>query len=260
MQAKKSLGQNFLKSQKAINTIVSFSGSGKGDYVLEIGPGMGVLTSKLLQTGASVVAVEKDDLLIPILSEKFKNEIDSGKLKIIHADILDLKISEIIPENYKLVANIPYYITGLIIRMFLEAARQPHSITLLVQKEVAERIVAKDGKESLLSLSVKTFGEPKYVEKVPRGAFAPSPNVDSAIIHIANISKKRFDGITEKDFFNLIHAGFAHKRKQLLPNLSSLYQKEKIMKVFDELNLNQKCRAEDLPLDIWLKLCKLIND
>ena len=202
MQAKKSLGQHFLKSQKAIETMVKTSGAQTGDLVLEIGPGMGVLTEALLQAGASVVAVEKDDLLIPVLEEKFEKEIKSGQLKLIHDDILNFDVSKVpfggseLPrgtlDTYKLVANIPYYITGQIIRIFLEAENQPESMTLLVQKEVAERIVARDEKESLLSLSVKAYGTPKYVEKVPRGAFAPAPNVDSAIIHISNISKNNF--------------------------------------------------------------------
>ncbi len=271
MQAKKSLGQHFLKSQKAIETMVKTSGAQTGDLVLEIGPGMGVLTEALLQAGASVVAVEKDDLLIPVLEEKFEKEIKSGQLKLIHDDILNFDVSKVpfggseLPrgtlDTYKLVANIPYYITGQIIRIFLEAENQPESMTLLVQKEVAERIVARDEKESLLSLSVKAYGTPKYVEKVPRGAFAPAPNVDSAIIHISNISKNNFrkNGSCEKcekEFFELIHAGFAHKRKMLLPNLSSLYAKDALSRAFAECKLDVKCRAEDVPLQKWFELLR----
>lgn len=319
MKTKKSLGQHFLKSQKAIQTIVETSCAQKGDLILEIGPGMGVLTEALLQTGADVVAVEKDDLLIPVLSEKFEKEITSGKLKIIHEDILIFKFKslgfsnldeiqggqkilsetyqvyddeKILKSNeevrqiwkpYKLVANIPYYITGQIIRKFLETENQPISMTLLVQKEVAERIVAKDKKESLLSLSIKAYGEPKYIEKVPRGAFAPAPDVDSAIIHISNISKNKFQrsdlkynsqGQTsktqwakpserlvarEKDFFELIHAGFAHKRKQILPNLSAVYGRGKAEKALEKAKISPKARAEDIGIEKWFELCDTIN-
>jgi 16S rRNA (adenine1518-N6/adenine1519-N6)-dimethyltransferase len=284
MKTKKSLGQNFLKSKGAIAKMVEVSGARKGDMVLEIGPGLGVLTDAILATGANALAVEKDDRLIPILREKFEKEIKSGQLKLIHADILDFDMSKIpfgknaprgILDTYKVVANIPYYITGQVIRKFLEVENQPRSMTLLVQKEVAERIVAKDGKESLLSLSVKAYGEPRYIQTVKRGSFTPAPNVDSAIIHIANISREKFqrsnlgdigltfkteDGknteISEQKFFELIHAGFAHKRKQLLPNLSVLYSKDALASAFEKCNIPLKSRAEDIPLQNWLKLCK----
>jgi 16S rRNA (adenine1518-N6/adenine1519-N6)-dimethyltransferase len=252
MKAKKSLGQHFLKSQKAISSMVSAAGAQKADFILEIGPGTGILTKALLQTGAKVIAVEKDPSFIPILSKNFKKEIATGQLKIIHEDILKYDMPKMPFDTYKLVANIPYYITGQIIRMFLEKDIQPQSMTLLVQKEVAERIVAKDKKESLLSLSVKAYGEPKYIEKVPRGAFAPSPNVDSAIVHIANISKKIFP-------FDLIHAGFAHKRKQLLPNLSNLYKRGRVMQALTKLEIPPTSRAEDIPIEKWVGLSKLLK-
>lgn len=240
--------------------MVAASGAKKGDLVLEIGPGMGVLTEALLATEANVVAIEKDDRLIPILEEKFKKEIASGRLKLVHGDVLEENF-EI--KNYKVVANIPYYITGQVIRKFLEEENQPESMTLLLQKEVAERIVARDRKESLLSLSVKAYGEPKLVGKVPRGAFQPAPNVDSAIVHIGNISKEKFTRlnlVTEKKFFDLIHAGFAHKRKQLLPNLSVLSSKDALLSAFQICNLNSKCRAEDVSIETWFKLCKILSD
>ena len=326
MQQKKSLGQNFLKSKSAIAKMVKTSGAKKGDLVLEIGPGLGVLTEALLSTGTNVVSVEKDDRLIPVLQEKFKKEIATGQLTLIHDDILEAEIPNL--ENsgeiksfseaaqarstvlsttepsglgsltnpsralsepsaglanglgktfvetnfrnlklkkFKLVANIPYYITGQVIRKFLEAQNQPESMTLLLQKEVAERIVAKNGKESLLSLSVKVYGEPKYIQTVKRGSFQPAPNVDSAILHIADISRKNFErddvdivGDFEKNFFKLIHLGFAHKRKQLLSNLSALYEKENVLKAFQKCEIDLKVRAEDVPLQKWLKLSNLL--
>jgi 16S rRNA (adenine1518-N6/adenine1519-N6)-dimethyltransferase len=161
MKPKKSLGQNFLRSQKTVEEIVRTSNIQNDDLVLEIGPGEGVLTLELLKNGAEVIVIEKDDRLIPELTLKFKEEVENGKLKIIHDDALNVEISEIINKKYKIVANIPYYITGQLLRKFLSAKQKPELITVLVQKEVAERIVAKDGKESILSLAVKIFGTPK---------------------------------------------------------------------------------------------------
>ncbi|MCX6701876.1 MAG: 16S rRNA (adenine(1518)-N(6)/adenine(1519)-N(6))-dimethyltransferase RsmA [Candidatus Zambryskibacteria bacterium] len=259
MKTKKSLGQHFLKSQKIISDIVSAGKVIGEDFVIEIGPGEGILTSALLETGAHVIAIEKDDRLIPVLQEKFAREISLRQLNLIHADILNCDLEKILPKHYKVVANIPYYITGQIIRMFLETNKQPESMTLLVQKEVAERIVARDGKESLLSLSVKVYGKPRIARTVGRGAFNPQPNVDSAVLCIENISKDKLEGIDEKIFFSILHAGFAHKRKQLLPNLSLLFKKEVLLSVFEKCGLDQKYRAEDLTIETWIKLCDIIQ-
>ncbi|MDO8260062.1 MAG: 16S rRNA (adenine(1518)-N(6)/adenine(1519)-N(6))-dimethyltransferase RsmA [Candidatus Magasanikbacteria bacterium] len=266
MIKKKSLGQHFLNSPKIIGDIVSAGKVTEGDLVLEIGPGEGTLTLALLKTGANVVAVEKDDRLIPILQEKFSKEISSGQLKLIHNDILETNMSRgilDIKRTYKVVANIPYYITGQIIRMFLESPKQPKSMTLLVQKEVAERIVARDKKETLLSLSVKVYGEPKLIRTVGRGAFSPQPNVNSAVLVIENISRDRFPRTSsakkfEVKFFKVLHAGFAHKRKQLLPNLCSLYKKDNLITAFENCNINPKSRAEDISLKTWVKLCNIL--
>ncbi len=258
MLKKKSLGQHFLNSPVIIDDIVLAGNVEKEDVVLEIGPGEGVLTSRLLGTGAHVISIEKDDRLIPELQRKFAREISLRQLNLIHADVLDLGLPSIATEKYKVVANIPYYITGQVIRMFLESDRQPLQMTLLVQKEVAERIVAQDGKESLLSLSVKAFGTPKLIRIVGRGAFTPQPNVDSAVLNIENISKEKLSGVDEKFFFKILHAGFAHKRKQLLPNLSNLYNKQILLKAFQKCGVEAKSRAEDIPLETWVKLCNTI--
>ncbi len=258
IKAKKSLGQNFLRSKDIINDIVLAGGVTENDVVLEIGPGEGILTQTLLETGAKVVVVEKDDRLIEPLKEKFEKEISKKQLEIVHGDILetDLKVLE---NPYKIVANIPYYITGQIIRKFLESDKQPQSMTLLVQKEVADRIIARDKKESLLSLSVKIFGTPKFVRIVGKGAFTPQPSVDSAVIHIENISKNRLEKIAPELFFKIIHLGFAHKRKQLLANLTVEYSKENLILIFAELNLDLKIRAEDLELTTWIEICNKIK-
>ena len=180
MYAKKSLGQHFLKSERALSSIIESAKISPGETILEIGPGLGVLTEKLLDAGAKVIAVEKDDSLFVFLKEKF-----GEKINLIHEDILDFDSNDL--GKYKIVANIPYNITGAILEKFLSADNQPESMVLLVQKEVAERIVARNNKESILSISVKAYGDPKYIEKVLAGSFVPAPNVDSAIILIKNM-------------------------------------------------------------------------
>ena len=261
MKKKKSLGQHFLKSKAVLTSIRDVSDITAEDVVLEIGPGEGVLTEILLLFAAKVVAIEKDSRLIPYLQNKFSKQIKSEKLELLEKDILDFdpEVFEFYDLPYKVVANIPYYITGQILRMFLQSKKQPESMTLLVQKEVAERIVAKDKKESLLSLSVKIYGEPKIVRVVGRGAFSPQPTVDSAVLFIKNISRKNLTRTDEKKFFTMLHAGFAHKRKQLLPNLCDLYKKDNLIKFFKSCKIDLKTRAEDLSLETWLKLYNTID-
>jgi 16S rRNA (adenine1518-N6/adenine1519-N6)-dimethyltransferase len=253
MQAKKSLGQNFLKSKQAIRDIIRAANLGAGEQVLEIGPGKGVLTEALLQAGARVTAVEKDDRLIPLLSEKFSSEIASGQLSLIHGDILDLPTPsfKFQASSFKLVANIPYYITGEILRSFLSGDAQPSTIVLLVQKEVAERIVARDGKESLLSLSVACFGTPKYIAKVPRKYFSPEPKVDSAVIAISSISKGFFATLPEAHFFRVLHAGFAHKRKVVASNLKRVFESVKVESALAAATIPDKARAENIGIAEW---------
>ncbi|HEY4512381.1 MAG TPA: 16S rRNA (adenine(1518)-N(6)/adenine(1519)-N(6))-dimethyltransferase RsmA [Candidatus Paceibacterota bacterium] len=257
--AKKSLGQNFLRSKSALRAMVEAGKIREGEMVLEIGPGRGALTEKLLEAGASVVAVEKDEALIPILREKFAKEISEKRFFLIHADILDLSASDILKANkltssqaYKLIANIPYYITGAVIRKFLEEKNPPKIMVLLLQKEVVERIVARDGKESILSIAVKAYCRPRYVMKVKREAFSPAPNVDSAIVAFEDISKKFFteNKINEEKFFALVKTGFAHKRKKLGGNLKKL---SKNLNQDVLANLKDK-RAEELSPDDWRNL------
>ncbi|NCU28241.1 MAG: ribosomal RNA small subunit methyltransferase A [Candidatus Moranbacteria bacterium] len=252
---KKSLGQNFLKSEKALLKMCESGDLSDKDVVLEIGPGMGVLTEKLLERGASVISVEKDDRLIEILQEKFTEEIKNRRINLIHDDILDFSLPKNI-KKYKLIANIPYNITGAILKKFLEEEEQPTKMVLLVQKEVAERIIAKDGKESILSISIKAYGQPKYLMTVARGSFSPAPKVDSAIIEISDINKNNFTKRgTEKMFFEIVKAGFSHKRKMLIGNLSNIFgQTDTIKTIFNKLGINPTTRAEDLTLKDWLNI------
>lgn len=246
MYAKKSLGQNFLMHARIAERIALVADI-EGATVLEIGPGTGMLTQQLLLRAERVIAVEADKQLFEQLQETFAGELRNGKLELHHQDIRNFDPSRIAGE-YSLVANIPYYITGEIIRMFLSAAHQPTSMTLLVQKEVAVRI-ARDKKESLLSLSVKAYGAPKYEFTVPKGAFKPAPKVDSAVLTIRGISRANFPATkAEERFFEYIRAGFAHKRKLLANNL--------VEQGLSAEGVVPKARAEDLSLAEWLALSR----
>ena len=291
MKAKQQLGQNFLMHQKTADRIASSADLPKGAHVLEIGPGTGMLTRALLGEGACVTAIEADGELVAELTEAFAKELTSGALTLIHGDIrsFDLSTLSVKPQNdrstrrgkarnedvqgygvvksqapqrnnsahfeasYYVVANIPYYITGEIIRLLLTAKNKPASITLLVQKEVAVR-VARSKKESLLSLSVKVFGTPKYLFTVPRGAFRPAPSVDSAVLHIHSICSPFKTTREEAHFFSVLHAGFAHKRKKLSRNLEIVASPLAIHKAFTYCELAENLRAEDLSLSVWLVL------
>ena len=264
MKTKKSLGQHFLKSERALLAIVRAGSINPGDIILEIGPGMGALTEKLLATGYQVLAIEKDDKLYEFLKTKFEKYISLGKLKLIHGDALEFNPQsyQLEPRSYKLISNIPYNITGAILKKFLETDYQPKMIVLLIQKEVAKRIVAQDSKESILSISIKAYGTPKYIETVKAGSFAPAPKVDSAIIAIENISKKFFSlgqsrALTissEKDFFRMVRAGFKSKRKKLSSNLSTMFDKNTVRTIFQQLNLDDNLRAEDVEIETWGRL------
>lgn len=254
MKPKKSLGQNFLTSIPARIAIVSAGNLTPEDTVLEIGPGKGFLTEGLLSTGAQVVALEKDRELVPYLTEKFSSY---KNFTITEGDALTHEPPHL---PYKLIANIPYYITGAILETYLSHKYQPAQMVVLVQQEVAERVVARDGKESILSLAVKAYGEPKIVYRVKRGSFNPIPNVDSAVLSIANISRNRFkDAHHEELFFKLIKAGFAHKRKFVISNIKETFPTVDYIPLFQALGLSPKIRAEDINLAQWLTLSEKVS-
>ena len=261
-KAKKSLGQNFLKSKSALSSILKAGSIRSTDTIIEVGPGKGVLTEGLVEQAGKVIAIEKDDRLIEFLKEKFPAEISSGKFEIIHQDILNIKMSDIgsRTKSYKLIANIPYYITGQLIRKFLESEHQPELMVLMLQKEVAKRIVARDGKESILSLSVKAYGNPKYIETVPARYFSPAPKVDSAILLIENISKKTFteNTISEEHFFKVVKTGLAHKRKVLIKNLVEVFSKKNVHAAFEKSTIDLKVRGEDLTLYQWIRIAEYL--
>ncbi|MHB8660456.1 MAG: 16S rRNA (adenine(1518)-N(6)/adenine(1519)-N(6))-dimethyltransferase RsmA [Minisyncoccota bacterium] len=245
VHAKKSLGQNFLMHARIAERIAMIADLAPGAVAFEIGPGTGMLTRELLKRAKKVIALEADQDLFEKLRVDFAREIAEGQLELSVGDIRTFNISTL-PKSYVLVANIPYYLTGEIFRMFLESENQPSSMTLLVQKEVAQRI-ARSRKGSILSLSIKAYGTPKYEFTVPRGAFIPAPKVDSAVLTVRDISRKNFSTPAEEElFFTLLHAGFAHKRKFVRKNLSEAG--------LPSGDLSEKARAEDVELDGWLKL------
>jgi 16S rRNA (adenine1518-N6/adenine1519-N6)-dimethyltransferase len=266
MKAKKSLGQNFLKDKGILKKIADFAQIGKEDTVVEVGPGEGGFTKLLLEQAKRVTAVEKDENLAEILKEKFCEQITDNRLQIIVGDILRLpdeffsiffkeksakrEKNSSGSDGYKLVGNIPYYITGALFKKVLESENQPKSITFVVQKEVAERIIARDGKESILSISIKAYGEPEYGGIIKAGSFNPKPKVDSAIIAVRNINKNNFKNISETKFFEILKKGFSHKRKLLIKNLET--KKE----IFKKCGIPEKARAEDLKVQDWICLAK----
>lgn len=248
VRAKKHLGQHFLTAPSVASDMVLAGEVHQNDTVIEIGPGTGMLTKELLNTGAHVIAIEKDEECIPKLQESFQTYIENGQFELIFGDIREFEVPN---TPYKLIANIPYYITGEIIRTFLEKDEKPQNMVLLVQKEVAERI-ARSEKESLLSLSVKAFGAPTYVKTVKAGSFHPKPKVDSAILSISNISGAFFDTITEEDFFAVLHQAFSQKRKQVGGTLKEIIP-------IENLPVDPKTRPEDITLSDWKKIVLLMH-
>jgi len=258
VKPKKSLGQNFLTDKKIAESIALSGDVSKKDVVLEVGPGKGILTEFLVKYAKKVIAVEKDRELFLFLSEKFANEIKNEKLILISEDILnfDFTTHKIKEGDYKLIANIPYNLTGLLFRLFLETGPRPKTIIFMIQKEVAERIIARDKKESVLSISVKTYGTPKIVRRVSAGSFFPKPNVDSAVLAIKNIKSPFKNKKEEGGFFKILKAGFSSKRKKISSNLTLVAKKENISKAFTKLKLDTNMRAEDLSTETFLLLTK----
>lgn len=252
IEPKKSLGQNFLFDENVLWRIVDAADIAPDDHVLEIGPGLGALTKLLAQTAVSVTAVELDNRLLPILAAELA---PYGNVTVIHGDILAQNPDTLFAASYKVVANVPYYITGAILRHLLSAQNKPTTMVLTVQKEVADRITAVPPKMSLLAISTQFYGSAATITTLKAGAFWPRPDVDSAVICLDLSQSPAVDPSFEKQFFRLAKAGFSQKRKQLQKNLRQLgYKKPEINTLLAQANIDGTRRAETLTLDEWKKL------
>lgn len=324
MEAKKSLGQNFLRDEEVVAKIISAISAREGEVIVEVGPGDGVLTEALAKSGARVIAIELDDRLIPILRKKFQ---DFPNVSIVHQSVLDVDVQKLLFEMgtdsclrgnnrkrdgndgggdfsthklgrndkasdpfvttgyrlhatpYRVVGNLPYYITSAIVRKFLESECAPGEMFFMVQKEVGERICAKRGKMSILAVSVQYYAHPSILFGVSKEMFDPIPKVDSVFIKITNSRKALSNNETgeEKDvlqfikgdlqtknkmFFRTVRIGFSAKRKTLENNLTNGFhlERESVGKILEESGVPMKARAQDLDITEWKKVTKILWD
>jgi len=263
LKPSKHMGQNFLVEEEVFNKIIRVSSISKKDIVLEIGPGIGNLTQKLIRKSKKVIAVEKDNKMIKVLKEVIRG---NKNVEIVENDILDFKPQSynLKPNSYKVIGNIPYYITSPVIRKFLKPKNQPKLMTLMVQKEVAERICAKPPKMNFLAVITQFYGKPAIVTHVSKKSFWPSPKVDSAVIKITPLSSSiKFSHQFRQRFLKLVKAGFSHPRKQLVNNLLALkgfdklkLDKDKIKKLLAKSNIVHTQRAASLTIKDWIKLAE----
>lgn len=255
MKAKKSLGQHWLNDRQVLEDICNTAKVASGDNVLEIGPGHGSLTKVLLDRKADVVAVELDRELAAKLKD-----MKSENLKIINQDILEFDLNSM-PTGYKVVANIPYYLTSNLVRNLSESANPPSSITLLVQKEVAERICAEPGSMSVLSVSSQVYYECSLASVVPAEKFDPPPKVDSQVVHMTLRKEQLLKDIDKKLFFRVVKSGFSNRRKTLLNSLSAglHLDKNNTKSLLDNAGIKSTSRAQELSLDDWFHLAELYS-
>lgn len=259
VRARKRFGQNFLTDPNILKKIVDAADIQLGDLVLEIGPGLGHLTRALLAAGARVLAVEIDRDLISRLTQEAHT---LPSLTVIQGDFLTAKPAEWIEKggfaagDYKVVANLPYYITSQVLRHLLETNQPPSLIVVMVQREVALELTAEPGAMSLLAVSVQFYGTPRIVAQVPAGAFVPRPNVDSAVVKIKVEPNSRFPGVDPQSFFRLVRAGFSEKRKQLRNSISRGLKipSEDADRRLLRAGVDPRRRAESLSLPEWHRL------
>ena len=245
-----------MRSAGAARLLIASASVGSGDLVLEIGPGEGALTKHLLACGARVVAVERDPALVSVLQETFSQEIATGDLSVYEEDVRTFLANPLpFQELYTVVANIPYYLTGALVRTLLEHPQQPQNIAFIIQKEVAERITRrKDSKESLLSLSVQFFGLPRYIKTLSRRFFSPPPSVDSAIVSISDIHAPSQP--LRDTFFSLIRTAFQQKRKTVLKKFAAT---PSVQNLLIQHGVSATVRAEDIPFATWLAVAEQLE-
>lgn len=253
----KRLGQNFLLSDEVFDEIVRAAELKPADVVLEIGPGLSFLTKRLAHKAKTILAVEKDRRLVKVLTKLFKG---NKNVNIISRDILSFSPDvELADTKYKVVGNIPYYLTGKLLQNFLSGRieNRPSLMILMLQKEVAERLVAEPGQLSILGVTAQLFSDIDFIRTVDRSSFYPKPGVDSALVRFRVLDQPRLSVDTEK-FIQLVKVGFANKRKQLHNNLQSLPKRGKkpldYKNILESCGLSPLCRAQDLSLTDWEKL------
>jgi 16S rRNA (adenine1518-N6/adenine1519-N6)-dimethyltransferase len=265
-RAKKSLGQNFLIDSAVLGKIVEAAEISPGDTIIEVGPGLGVLTSELAKRARKVIAVELDDNLSALLKKTLPW---AENLIVVHDDILKISPAELLKSaslppdgSYKVVANLPYYITSPVLRHFLEAEAPPSTMIVMVQKEVARVITAAPGDMSLLSVAVQFFGEARIVSHVSSHSFYPAPKVDSAILKIQLHDQPCLDSCHVAGFFKLVRAGFCANRKQLVNSLSQglSVSKDVVRPLLEKAGIEPVRRAETLTIPEWIELWKVFND
>ena len=276
IQANKSLGQNFLVNDNVIDEIIRSSNIDKQDLIIEIGPGLGVLTNRLLQESNNVIAVELDKRMVNILKDRFAQNINDkaeSKLEIINEDILKINLNQLIAEKrenqeikqVKIVANLPYYISTPIIMKLLENRLDIDEIIVMVQKEVAERLTAKTGTRlaGAITYAVEYYSEATSLIKVPKESFVPSPKVESEVIKLKVRKDEKIHVENEKLLFNIISKSFMQRRKTLsnaLLNNNIMKNKDDVKKMWTELGMDENIRGESLTLEQFGKIADYIEN
>jgi 16S rRNA (adenine1518-N6/adenine1519-N6)-dimethyltransferase len=255
LPTKKSLGQHWLRDEESLKEIVKEANISKEDTVLEIGPGLGTLTKHLVTHSKKVIAIEFDE----VLANRLKSEIPNLNLVVRHQDILKYDLNQM-PLDYKVVANIPYYITGSILRLFTDSTNLPTQMTLLVQKEVAERIAAKPGEMSILAVAAQLEYEVKLGKIIDAEKFTPPPQVDSQVIILKKRHKPLFLYLDKKSYMRVVKAGFSARRKKLRSSLSAglVMEKNDVDEILKKSKTSGDLRAQELSLTDWYKIYNVL--
>lgn len=252
----KSLGQHWLRDREVLSHIATSADLTKDDTILEIGPGLGTLTSELLRRAGRVLAVEFDSEL----ARKLPSQFPGKNLQVVNEDILKFDLNSL-PNGYKVVANVPYYITSKIVQMLMTAKNKPSITVLLVQKEVAKRLAAKPGQMSILAISAQVFADVSLGDVVPAELFTPPPKVDSQVVILKTRQDPFFANVDEANFFKVVKAGFSAKRKKMRSSLAGglKISKPDIEDILGQAGISPDVRAESLNLDDWARLTKIVS-
>jgi 16S rRNA (adenine1518-N6/adenine1519-N6)-dimethyltransferase len=263
LQARKGLGQHFLIDGEVLRLIASAAELAPADVIVEVGPGLGVLTKELAGQAGRVIAIELDNKLAALLKQTLAS---FNNVTIINDDVLQIEPEDLLKgqaaTGYKVVANLPYYIASPVLRHFLEARAKPQAMVVMVQKEVAEAIVAKAGDMSLLSVGVQFYGKPRIISHVPAQCFYPAPKVDSALLRIDLYPQPAVAVSDESSFFDLVRAGFAAPRKQMVNSLAQGLGRAKteVLPLLERADIASQRRAETLTLGEWARLWRVFEE